>query len=83
MSHFRICNVINDRTCDLQDSSGNVHHTTITVNHLLVPAEYIFSLPPDAKAYGRACKYINDLSVMPDLKWTDPATIIGQNILRK
>ena len=32
-------------------------------------AEYIVYMLPDLKAFGQECKYINDPSLMPDLKW--------------
>ena len=69
MSNFRIFEVINDRAYDLQDPSGHVDHTTVAATHLLMPTENIVSLLADAKAFGRTCKYINDPSHMPDLKW--------------
>ena len=36
---------------------------------LLMPAEYIVSMLTYIKTYGQACKYINDPSLMPDLRW--------------
>ena len=52
----------------MQDSTGHVYHAAVAATHLLMPGKYIVSLLPDVKVFGRACKYINDPSLMSDLK---------------
>ena len=69
MPDFHICQVINDRAYDLQDPTGHVRCTSVTDIKLLMPAEYIVSMLLDIKAFGWSCKYINDPSLMLDLKW--------------
>ena len=69
MLHFHICKVNNDRAYDLQDPTGHARCTTLADIQLLMPAEYIVSLSPGIKAFGQECKYINDPSIMHDLKW--------------
>ena len=54
MSNFHICKVINDRPYDLQNPSGHVCHNFVEDIQLLIPAEYIVTLLPDAKVFGRA-----------------------------
>ena len=78
MSNIRICKVINPRAYDLQDPSSHICCTTVADIQLLMSAEYIVSLLPDTIAFGRTCKYINDPFLIPDLKWTNLYTIIGQ-----
>ena len=60
--NFPFCKVINDRAYDLQDPTGHVRCTTVAEIQLLMPAKYIVSMLPDIKAFGCACKYINDSS---------------------
>ena len=61
--------------CDLQGPSGQVQQAAIADIHLLVYAEYIASLLPNVRAFWRECKYINDVSFMPDLNCANS----GQN----
>ena len=49
--------------------TSHVRHTCVADIQLWMPADYIVSKLPDIKAFGRACKYINDPSIMPDLNW--------------
>ena len=68
MPNFHICEVLNDRTYDLQDITSHGRHVSVADNQLLMPAEYIVSILPDTKSFRQACKYINESSLMPDLK---------------
>ena len=69
MPNFHICKVANERVYDLQDSTGHIRCTSVADIQLLMTAEYIVSMLPDIKAFGRAYKYINDSFLMPNLKW--------------
>ena len=69
MPNFHVCKVFNDRACDLQDPSGLVRCASIADTQLWMPAKYIVSVLPDIQVYGWASKYINDPSLMSDLKW--------------
>ena len=62
MPNFHICKVINDPI-------GCVRCAFVADIQLLIPAEYIVSMLPDIKTFGWTCMYINDPSIMPDLKW--------------
>ena len=59
MPNFHICKVINDKAYDLQDPTGHVRCGSVANVKLLKPAEYIFNMLPDIKAFRWACKYIN------------------------
>ena len=72
ITNFRICKIINDRAYDLQDLTGNVGHAVIADIQLLMPAEYIVNLLPHTRTFGKACKYINDPSLMLDLNGSNP-----------
>ena len=52
MPNFCICKVISDRGYDLQDPTGHVRCATVAVIQLLMPAECIFSMLMDIKAFG-------------------------------
>ena len=67
MPNGNTCKVIN--AYGLQEPTSHVKHTTVADIQLLVPAGYIVIMFPDIKAFGWACKYINDSSIMPYLKW--------------
>ena len=60
--------VFNDRTYDLHDPIGHIRWPSLADIQLLMPAKYRVSLLLDIKAFGWACKYTNDPSLMPDLK---------------
>ena len=74
MSNIRIWKVINDRAYNLQNHDHYVHQTCIVDIHLLVLAEYIVSLLPDAKVIKRVHKYNNDFYLTPDLQGINLAT---------
>ena len=72
MPNFRICQVINDMAYDLQDPSVHDQHAAVAHIQLLMLSKYIVSLLPDTRVFRRACKDINDPSLMPDVNWLDP-----------
>ena len=45
--------------------------------------ECIISLLPDSKAFGRVYRYITFLSLIPNLKWTNPDQIADQKYQQK
>ena len=69
MPNFCICEVINDRAYDIQDPTCHVRYVAVVGIQLIMPVEYIFSILPDIKTFGWACKYINDSCLMPDQIW--------------
>ena len=66
--HFK---VINEIAYDLQYLTGHVRHAILADSQLLMHAEYIVNILPNIRAFGLACMYIYDPSLMPDLKRQD------------
>ena len=58
-----------NKVYDLQGITVHVRHASVADIQSLMPAEYIVSILPDVKSFRWACKYINEPSLMPDLKW--------------
>ena len=69
MPNFCICKAIKNRAYELQGPCGHVRCSTVADIQLLMPTECIVSMLLDIKAFGQLCKFINDPSLMPDLKW--------------
>ena len=68
-SNFYTCKVINDRAYDLQEPSGDICQASVVDIYLLMMAEYIIKILPDAKAFEREHKYISDPPLMTNLQW--------------
>ena len=60
MCNSPICKVINDMMHDLQEPYGNIYCLSVAEIQVLMPAEYIVTLLPDAKTFGTVHKYFND-----------------------
>ena len=67
ISYFYICKIINEHAFCLQDLSGQIHHASLADIQLLLPEGYVVKPVSDAKAFGRAYRYINDQNLMPYL----------------
>ena len=81
MPNACICKLINDGAYDLQNTTGHVRCASVAGIRLLMPLEYIVSMLPVIKVFRWAWKYINDPSLIPDLKGQNSS--IDKNVYTK
>ena len=81
---YQIIKKIGDKSSDMQDPTGKVKRVSAKHLQFMYHAEYYVTALPQMDMYGRAAKFINHPSLMPDLYKDlddDRHTAVGKQIV--